>query len=235
MESDKKIEEKKQGNAPFLAAFEYVRTRLSLTKGKMCELLNIKAPRLSEWDRGEKSVPYAVKCALVRISVLRNIGEISMDFLDGYTEIMLLENIPDDELTEIKRRRSNPDYDKLKARREEKENESTVNESYGMPTPSSMFNAHLAQQAESVEAFHIALSAKDEILKERNERIKELKESVAEKDARIEDLKEQIALLRAELNHLKSIVETTESGILKYPFKIGAADEPNIKTTRTSI
>lgn len=228
MELDEKLEERKRGNAPFLAAFEYVRSMLSLTKGKMCELLNVKASRLSEWDKGVNPVPQPVKYALIQISVEKDIGQISIDYLDGYTDIMLQDNIPDDELAEIKMRRSNPDYDQLKARRESKwkEIESMMNVPDGQPTPSSVFNANLAQQAESVEAFRIALASKDETIKEKNERILELKDALAEKEARIENLKELVAQLRAELNEAKAIISFSESA--KYPFKIGVAEENKI-------
>lgn len=231
MELDEKLEERKRGNAPFLAAFEHVRSMLSLTKGKMCELLNVKASRLSEWDKGVNPVPQPVKYALIQISVEKDIGQISIDYLDGYTDIMLLDNIPDDELAEIKMRRSNPDYDQLKARRESKwkEIESMMNVPDGQPTPSSVFNANLAQQAESIEAFRIALASKNETIKEKEERILELKETIAEKDARIENLKELIAQLRADLNEAKAIIEMAESGIKKYPFKIGAAEDVKSK------
>ena len=187
MESNEKLEERKRNNAPFLTAFEHVRKLLSLTKGEMCKQLNVKASRLSEWDKGEKAVPETVKCALVDLSAHRNIGQINMDYLDGYTDIMLLANIPDDELAEIKMRRSNPDYEQLKARRESKwkEVEEMMNVPSGQPTPSSVFNANLAQQAESVEAFRIALEAKDETIKEKNERIIELKDAIKQRDERI--------------------------------------------------
>jgi len=227
MDSNEKIEERKRNNAPFLTAFEHVRKLLDLTKGEMCKLLNVKASRLSEWDKGEKPVPGPVKCSLVDLSAHRNIGQICMDYLDGYTDIMLLPNIPDDELAEIKMRRSNPDYDKLKARRESKwkEVDEMMNVPSGQPTPSSVFNASLAQQAESVEAFRIALESKDETIKEKNERMIELKDALAEKEARIENLKELVAQLRADLNEAKAIIAASESGLVKYPFKMGAAEE----------
>ena len=227
MELAAKLEERKKENAPFLSAFEYVRTMLGLTKGKLCELLNVKASRLSEWNKGEKPVPEPVKYDIVSISIEKKIGQISIDYLDGYTNIMLLDNIPDDELAEIKMRRSNPDYEQMKARRESKwkEVESMTNVPSGQPTPSSMFNAYLAQQTENVEGFRIALATKDEIIEEKNERIHELKDALVEKDAHIEDLKELVAQLRADLNHAKSFIASTESGISQYPFTIGVAEQ----------
>lgn len=94
----------------------------------------------------------------------------------------------------------------------------------GHPTMSSVFNANLAQQAESVEAFRIALASKDETIQEKDKRILELKEALAGKEAHIENLKELVAQLRADLNEAKAIIAATESGIIKYPFNIGVAD-----------
>lgn len=227
MESNQKIEERKRNNAPFLTAFEHLRKLLALTKGEMCKLLNIKASRLSEWDKGEKPVPEPVKYALVDLSVQKDIGQISIDYLDGYTDIMLLANIPDDELAEIKMRRSNPDYDQLKARRESKwkDVEEMMNVPNGQPTPSSLFNAGLAQQAENVEGFRMAIASKNETIKEKNERIIELKDAIKQRDERIENLKELVAQLRADLNEAKAIIAASESGLAKFPFKMGVADD----------
>jgi len=228
MESNEKLEERKRNNAPFLTAFEHVRKLLSLTKGEMCKQLNVKASRLSEWDKGEKPVPETVKCALVDLSAHRNIGQISMDYLDGYTDIMLLSNIPDDELAEIKMRRSNPDYDQLKTRRESKwkEVEEMMNVQSGQPTPSSMFNATLAQQAESVEAFRIALNAKDKLIEDKESRISDLKRTITDKEAVIEMQKTRIAELERKLSSIAA------SDLDHYPFTIGAADDPHIRKPR---
>lgn len=228
MELDEKLEERKRGNAPFLAAFEHVRSMLSLTKGKMCELLNVKASRLSEWDKGVNPVPQPVKYALIQISVEKDIGQISIDYLDGYTDIMLLANIPDDELAEIKMRRSNPDYDQLKTRRESKwkEVEEMMNVQSGHPTPSSIFNANLAQQAESVEAFRIALNAKDKLIEDKESRISDLKRTITDKEAVIEMQKTRIAELERKLSYIAA------SDLDHYPFTIGAADDPHIRKPR---
>lgn len=229
MAKDKELEEKIQANANFMSAFDFVMERLGISQKGLCDLIGSKSPYISFYRNGRYPVPEKTKYALVEISVKRNIGQISIDYLDGYTDIMLQDNIPDDELAEIKMRRSNPDYDQLKARRESKwkEVEEMMNVPSGQPTPSSVFNASLAQQAESVEAFRIALESKDETIKEKNERIIELKDALAEKEARIENLKELVAQLRADLNEAKAIIEASESGLSKYPFKMGAAEGEN--------
>ena len=231
MAKEKDLEEKRQANTNFLAAFDYVMERLDISQKELCRLIGSKSPYISFYRSGKYPVPDKTKYALVDFAVRKNIGHISIDYLDGYTDIMLLDNIPDDELAEIKMRRSNPDYDQLKARQESKwmEAKSIMDMPVGQPTTSSVFNASLAQQAESVEAFRIAIASKDEIIKEKDERIRELKETIAEKDARIENLKELVSQLRNDLNEAKAIIEMTESGIKKYPFKIGAAEDGKSK------
>lgn len=221
MELDNKLEERKQRNAPFMTAFERVRSMLGLTKGKMCEMLKVKASRLSEWDKGEKLVPEPVKYDLIQMSVDKEIGQISIDYLDGYTDIMLQNNITVDEQEEIKMRRNNPDYDKLRAMQKAKweKVEGLLNDHDGQPTPSSIFNANLAQQAESVEAFRIALSAKDELIKDKESRILELHRTIDDKDFIIKTQERKIVELEKKLSTF------TMSSIDHYPFPIGAADD----------
>lgn len=98
----------------------------------------------------------------------------------------------------------------------------------GYPTISSVFNAGLAQQAENVEGFRKALEKADEIIKEKNERILELKDALSEKDARIDTLKELVAQLRADLNEAKAIIASYDSGQSKWPFNMGELKEEKI-------
>jgi transcriptional regulator with XRE-family HTH domain len=221
MDLDAKIEERKKKNTPFLTAFKHVCIELDMTQKDLCKALDIKPQRITEWKNGIKPVPEPVKYALVELSVQKNIGQISIDFLDGYTDIMLLANIPDNELAEIKLKRSNPDYDKLKAREKEKceEVESMINASNGQPTPSSVFNASLAQQAESVEAFRIALAAKNEVIENLKVRNAELQQTIADKEIIIKAREARIVALERQLATIAT------SDIDRYPFVIGAAED----------
>lgn len=224
MELNEKLEEKKRMNAPFLTAFEHVRNMLGLSKGKMCELLNVKASRLSEWDKGEKPVPEPVKYALVDLSVKKDIGQISIDYLDGYTDIMLLNNIPADELEEIKMRRNNPDYAKMKERLMEKEKQiqESMCQSFSVIDQSSQYNSSISA--------YIQLTNKltDDLKKKEIE----MQERLAEKDARIADLQRTIddketiiKSLNAKIVELKrKLAATVTSDIEHYPFAIGAAE-----------
>lgn len=225
MAKKEELEEKRQANINFLAAFDYVMERLDISQKELCRLIGSKSPYISFYRSGKYPVPDKTKYALVDLSVQKNIGQISIDYLDGYTDIMLLPNIPDDELAEIKLRRNNPDYDKMKARREAQQEgiESVLNASYGQPTPSSMFNANLAQQAESVEAFRIALNAKDKLIEDKESRINDLKKTIADKEAVIEMQKTRIAELERKLSSIAA------SDLDHYPFTIGAADDPHIR------
>lgn len=220
MESDEKLEERKRGNAPFLIAFEHVRTMLGLTKGKLCEILKVKASRLSEWDKGEKSVQEPVKYALVDLSVQKDIGQISIDYLDGYTDIMLLDNIPDEELSEIKMKRENPDYYAMQERLKKKERQFEKSALYIDPS---------SQQNASISAYIQLTNRLDADLK--NKEI-EMQKRLAEKDARIADLQRTIAdketiikSLNAKIVELeRKLAVTVTSDIEHYPFPIGAAE-----------
>lgn len=237
MELNAKFEERKRENSPFLSAFEHVRSMLGLTKGKLCELLNVKASRLSEWDKGEKLVPEPVKYALVQISVEKEIGQISIDYLDGYTDIMLLGNIPDDELVEIKMRRSNPDYEKIKERQKEKEQQIERDIQQYVPSidPSSQQNASLSayiQLTNRLDAdlkkkeieMQKRLAEKDETIESQKARIVALERTIADKCAIINARDAEIVELKRKLAAIAT------SDIERYPFAIGAAEEDfNVK------
>lgn len=232
MDLEAKNEERKRKNAPFLSAFEHVRNELSMTNRDLCVALDVKPQRMTEWKNGTKPVPELVKYALVQISVEKGIGQISKDYLDGYTDIMLLGNIPDDELVEIKMRRSNPDYEKIKERQKEKEQQIERDIQQYIPSidPSSQQNASLSayiQLTNRLDAdlkkkeieMQKRLAEKDETIESQKARIVALERTIADKcaiinarDAKIVELKRKLAAIAT-------------SDIERYPFAIGAAEE----------
>lgn len=227
MDLDAKIEERKRKNTPFLKAFEHVRTELDMTQRDLCKALDIKPQRITEWKNGIKPVPEPVKYALVELSVKRNIGQISIDYLDGYTDIMLLANIPDDELAEIKMRRSNPDYDKIKERIKEKERQLDNDISQAMPyiDPSSQQNATIAVYVQYTN-YLTGLINKKEIemqkrLAEKDDIIAQLQQTVEDKITIIKAREAQIVALERQL------AANSMSDIKHYPFTIGAAEDEN--------
>lgn len=224
-------------NANFMKAFKHVASKLKMNQGQLAEAIGSKSAYISNFSKGIRPVPEETIDALITISATIPGGQIFKEYLHGNSDIMLLANVTEEEMAEAMLRSANPDYDQLKARQESKwkEVEDMMNAPAGQPTPSSVFNANLAQQAESVEAFRMALASKDETIKEKNERILELKDALTEKDARIENLKELVAQLRADLTEAKAIIASYNSGQGKWPFNMGAAEGDGNKKERKRI
>jgi DNA-binding XRE family transcriptional regulator len=232
MDLEAKNEERKRKNAPFLSAFEHVRNELGMTNRDLCLALDVKPQRMTEWKNGAKPVPEPVKYALIQLSVEKEIGQISIDYLDGYTDIMLLGNIPDDELAEIKLRRSNPDYEKIKERQRKKENQMERDMQQSVPSidPSSQQNASISayiQLANRLDAdikrkeieMRERLAEKDDTIENQKARIVALERTIADKDAIIDARDAEIVELKRKLAAIAT------SDIERYPFAIGAAEE----------
>jgi hypothetical protein len=232
MDLEAKNEERKRKNAPFLSAFEHVRNELGMTNRDLCLALDVKPQRMTEWKNGAKPVPEPVKYALIQLSVEKEIGQISIDYLDGYTDIMLLGNIPDDGLAEIKLRRSNPDYEKIKERQRKKENQMERDMQQSVPSidPSSQQNASISayiQLANRLDAdikrkeieMRERLAEKDDTIENQKARIVALERTIADKDAIIDARDAEIVELKRKLAAIAT------SDIERYPFAIGAAEE----------
>ena len=55
-EEEKKLEERKKMNAPFIRAIEWYRKQHNLTQKKMSELLRCNSPLISDYKNGKKLV-----------------------------------------------------------------------------------------------------------------------------------------------------------------------------------
>lgn len=225
MGKDEELEEKRQANANFLSAFDYVMERLGISQKELCELIDSKSPYISFYRSGRYPVPDKTKYALVQISVERGIGQISMDYLDGYTDIMLLSNIPAKELAEIKMRRSNPDYDAIQKRMKEKEHQIGNSISQPIPyiDPSSQQNASISAYIQLTNRLDADLKQKEiemkERLSEKDVLISSLKSTISDKESIIKEKDNRIAELERKLASIAS------SDLERYPFAIGAAED----------
>lgn len=85
--------------------------------------------------------------------------------------------------------------------------------------PSSQVNATISAYIEAVESLKRELRTKDELLAEKDSRL-------AEKDERIADLKAHNIDLRRQLDQYQ------QSGVDRYPFPIGAAEDAKRKSLR---
>ena len=67
-EEEKKLEERKMMNAPFIRAFEWYRTKHHLTQKKMCELLRCHSPLISDYKNGKEKAFFALVGSVMKES-----------------------------------------------------------------------------------------------------------------------------------------------------------------------
>lgn len=222
------IELRKQKNAPFCKAFDYIAELKEVSDKVLAELIGSKGPYISMYRAGTKPVPMEIMENLV----LQSEGELNMEYLRGNSDYMLLRNVPDDEMVEMQLRKGNPDYEVIK-RAKEKENKPQVHtKSEPIPTidPSSQQNA-------SIVAYVQLANRLDEDLKKKEI---EMQERLAEKDATIETLKARIVDLQCTIADKEEIIKARDARIIdlerqlnaismsnpeKWPFTVGVADE----------
>jgi hypothetical protein len=216
------IEIRKQKNAPFCKAFDYIAELKEVCDKVLAEMIGSKGPYISMYRAGTKPVPIEVMENLVRQSG----GELNMEYLRGNSDYMLLRNVPVDEMVDIQQRKGNPDYDVIKERLKEKERQldfSLSQTDVSHIDPSSQQNATISVYIQYTN--HLSDKLKEKEI--------EMKERLAEKDATIISLKNAIedkeTIIKArdaEILELKrKLAAIAASDIERYPFAIGAADE----------
>ena len=128
MDKINRIEEKKSYNERFIASFNWMMRKMNITQAELAKLIGINSPMVSEYKSGRKRVSLDTMCSLIRVSQ----GELSLAYMQGLTDYMLLANTPDEEIIEIQNRRDNPDYDLMKRN----DQQDTVPEQSGSVQPS---------------------------------------------------------------------------------------------------
>ena len=194
-EEEKKLEERKKMNAPFIRAFEWYRTKHHLTQKKMCDLLRCHSPLISDYKNGKKLVGLDMK---QRIADLFN-GKIYMPFLNGLSPYMLTDNVPDDEIRRVMGVEFNPDY--------HLQQHSEIDQG-------SMFNAIIAER-------DVRLKEKDDLIEQLHKRIEEKDAIIIERDETISSLRIENSRLIAQLKHNTSIDYPFPPGVAELPRKKG--------------
>ena len=110
MDKINRIKEKADYNSRFIRSFDYLMSVKSLKQSELAYLIGCTSSQISEYRRGTKRVQENTMNALVRVSE----GTLSLAYMQGFSDYMILANAPDEEIVEIQRRRDNPDYDLLK-------------------------------------------------------------------------------------------------------------------------
>jgi len=108
MSKEGKIEERIRLNAPFIRAFDWLRTQRHLTQDEMAKQLESNGSLISMYRNGKKLAGDDIKGRLARAFG----GRLYMPFLDGLSPYMLIENVPDEEILQ-NLDRDNPDFAQL--------------------------------------------------------------------------------------------------------------------------
>jgi len=215
MDSKLKIEERKRWNEPFLRAFSYLlEENYASTKGELCKMVGIEPGLISRYNNGTKKVSVDTMNALARVSE----GRLNVNYMLGKSDYMLIANVPDDEILNA----NNPDREVIEKRKQEKQRQksSPIDES-------SQMNASIAAYVQLTNRLSDDLKKKEI----------EIEERLAEKDARIADLQRTIAdkeeIIKSREAHIaeleRQLAAAADSDLSRYPFAIGAADEPKIQ------
>ena len=112
MNKNEKIEERKQWNKRFLAAFDFLAKKMEVTQGRLAEMLESNGSLISAYKSGVKRASEDIMQRLVDASD----GELNINYMLWLSDYMLSKNVPIQESKEIKNRKYNPDYDLIKER-----------------------------------------------------------------------------------------------------------------------
>lgn len=208
MDKDEKIEERKKRNAPFLRVFDYLAKEKMMNQGQFAKVIDSESGYISLLRSGIKRVgaDYIARIAAVFAAHFDDEFHLNPDYIDGKSQYMIIENVPDEEVHEKMNRGANPDYDVIQ--KQQAASATPVAPAANIPDMSSVFNA--------------ALAAKDETIITLKGMISALKSQIADKDELIESYRRENADLRSQI---------ANSGY-NYPFPHGVADDKKDKRIR---
>ena len=228
---------RKKKNEHFIKAFKFIAQSLNMSQEKLAEAIDSKSSYISMYKNGRKPVPTETIENLINFSCKhKDKGlQIFSEYLYGNSDIMLLDNVSDEEMSEAILRKNNPDYDTMKKRREEKEKEieSHINETNTYIDEGSMINMTISSYMGYIE------SLKQQVKDVRADLERERKNA----DERISELKSQINILHAQLADKDAIIAEKNQRLRDYrhildahnlldkmfPFNIGSAEPNNVK------
>lgn len=225
MTKQDRIQENLRKNKPFITAFDYFASLFTNGSQKdLAVMIGTKSPRISEYRRGTAPVTDEAIDGLIQFSAFRKM-QIYDEYLHGNSDIMLLANVTDEEQEEVSLRRNNPDYDTMQQRH--RASERVHDEQYPTTDPSSIMNAALSAQMQTIESLKsekaTLLEAHARELKAKDDLIQSLRDQLAAKD-------QLIAEQKARLIDYRRIIDS-HNALPGYPFPIGAAEhseKPNL-------
>ena len=223
MGESEKIEEKKKYNAPFFRAFDHLAKDMGKNQQEMALHIGASPSLISDQRNGKKRVgmKYMTNLAKAFNEFYQGEAHLYMNFLLGKSQYMLVENVPDSEISENLSRESNPDYDVMKAQRQQ----SSPHDQDSTLIMSKMFESMIkpieASHAQQIAALNQQIADKQTIIDLQSDKIKSQAEEI-----------DRLQKLIAELRSMPTTINIEEV-LKKYPFKIGVADQPD--TTRAQI
>ena len=223
MGESEKIEEKKKYNAPFFRAFDHLSKDMGKNQQEMALHIGASPSLISDQRNGKKRVgmKYMTNLAKAFNEFYQGEAHLYMNFLLGKSQYMLVENVPDSEISENLSRESNPDYDVMKAQRQQ----SSPHDQDSTLIMSKMFESMIkpieASHSKQIAALNQQIADKQTIIDLQSDKIKSQAEEI-----------DRLQKLIAELRSMPTTINIEEV-LKKYPFKIGVADQPD--TTRAQI
>lgn len=216
MGNDSKIEERKMYNAPFLRVFDYLAKEKLMNQGQFAKFIDSESGYISLLRSGIKKVgdDYIARITAAFAEHFNDEYHLNPDYIDGKSQYMIIENVPDEEIHDKNNRCANPDYDLMKQR--DKSKQSEQNQLNNISILEKMF-----------------ASALEEIKSSKNKTIAALEKQVRDKDKELEDKERTIKLLEQKIEVLEAMQHIDSSNSLKnYPFTPGVADKTEQDSTR---
>lgn len=169
MDNDEKIKYNLKQNERFIKAFEWLRERQNLMQYQLAEALGFSSPQISAYKNGKKLVSKEQKSNfIIRVRDLFKL-EINLYYLDGISDYMLVENVPEGQEYETYQKSVNPDYEQIKK-------DSMIT---GIDQ-SSLVNATIAAKDETINALKREIEAKDKLIKSLLQQNEDLRKQIYE-------------------------------------------------------
>ena len=230
MDESEKIEEKKKYNAPFFRAFDHLAKDMGKNQQEMALHIGASPSLISDQRNGKKRVgeKYMTNLANAFNAFYQGEAHLYMNFLLGKSQYMLVENVPDSEISENLSREANPDYDVMRAHQQQ----TSIHDQDLTLIMSKMYESMLkpveASHAREVATLKQQITTLESQLADRKSIIDLQADKIKSQADEIASLQKLIAELRSMPTSIN-----IEDVLKKYPFVIGVADHPD--TTRAQI
>lgn len=219
MDEKEKIEERKIYNAPFLRVFDYLAKEKMMNQGQFAKVIDSESGYISLLRSGKKRVGagYIARLSAEFAKHFNDECHLNPDYIDGKSQYMTIENVPDEEIHDKMNRGANPDYDLMKKQQEPTPSQQSA--------PLTAFEYSFAH--ETIAVLRQQVADKDtQIADLRADKERLIKESDA-KSKTIDSLQARIYELEA---YIKNI--STSDPLHGYPFTIGVADKGDTDASR---